>query len=94
MVTISRRSTGTYVNNSVTGETVRAFVPSPLPPSPALDITQLYHSLDRANQELGRLDGLATLLPARLFLFLCSTLSRQQRPLLGEKPRGQRSLIS
>jgi Fic family protein len=50
---------------------VRAFVPPPLPPDPPVDLTGLYPQLDRANQALGRLDGLTTLLPdTRLFLYL------------------------
>ncbi len=48
-----------------------AFVPRPLPPEPSLSIepsTQVL--LDEANQALGRLDGVAHLLPdARLFLY-------------------------
>ncbi len=48
-----------------------AFVPRPLPPEPPLSIepsTQVL--LDEANQALGRLDGVAHLLPdARLFLY-------------------------
>jgi Fic family protein len=62
---------GTYVSTITAGETVRAFVPPPLPPDPPVDLSGLYQQLDRANQALGRLDGLTTLLPdARLFLYL------------------------
>jgi Fic family protein len=62
---------GTYISTTTAGETVRAFVPAPLPPAPAVDLSGLYHQLDRANQALGRLDGLTTLLPdAQLFLYL------------------------
>ena len=62
---------GSYVSTTTAGETVRAFVPSPLPPDPPLDLSGLYQHLDRANQALGRLDSLTTLLPdARLFLYL------------------------
>ncbi len=62
---------GTYVSTTTAGETVRAFVPPPLPPEPAVNLTGLYQQLDRANQALGRLDGLTTLLPdAQLFLYL------------------------
>jgi Fic family protein len=60
---------GSYI--STTTETVKAFVPPPLPPNPSLDLGGLYQQLDRANQALGRLDGLTTLLPdTRLFLYL------------------------
>ena len=62
---------GTYVSKTAAGETVRAFLPPPLPPDPPVDLTGLYPHLDRANQALGRLDGLTTLLPdTRLFLYL------------------------
>ena len=46
-------------------------MPPALPPDPPLDLGGLYQHLDRANQALGRLDGLTTLLPdTRLFLYL------------------------
>jgi Fic family protein len=62
---------GTYVSTTTAGETVRAFLPPPLPPEPAVDLTGLFQQLDRANQALGRLAGLTTLLPdTRLFLYL------------------------
>jgi Fic family protein len=62
---------GSYVSTTTAGETVRAFVPPPLPPDPPLDLGGLYQHLDRANQAVGRLDGLTTLLPdTRLFLYL------------------------
>jgi Fic family protein len=50
---------------------VRAFIPPPLPPNPPLELAGLYQHLDRANQALGRLDGLTTLLPdTKFFLYL------------------------
>jgi Fic family protein len=62
---------GTYISTTTAGETVRAFLPPPLPPEPGVDLTGLFQQLDRANQALGRLDGLTTLLPdTRLFLYL------------------------
>lgn len=62
---------GTYISTTTAGETVKAFLPPPLPPAPPLDLSGLYQHLDRANQALGRLDGLTTLLPdTRLFLYL------------------------
>jgi cell filamentation protein, protein adenylyltransferase len=62
---------GSYVSTTTAGETITAFVPPALPPDPPLDLGGLYQHLDRANQALGRLDGLTTLLPdTRLFLYL------------------------
>jgi Fic family protein len=41
-----------------------AFHPAPLPPDPPLDLDiELHRLLDRANQALGRLDGITLLLP-------------------------------
>jgi Fic family protein len=62
---------GTYVRTSVAGEPVQAFIPPTLPPEPPLKLNTLYQRLDRANQALGRLDGLTTLLPdTKFFLYL------------------------
>jgi hypothetical protein len=48
-----QRITGSFVTSTTAGETVRAFVPSPLPPEPPLDLTPLLPLLDRANQAGG-----------------------------------------
>lgn len=61
---------GAYVTTTVAGEAVQAFVPPSLPP-PDLKLSGLYQHLDRANQAIGRLDGLTVLLPdARFLLYL------------------------
>jgi Fic family protein len=66
-----QRQTGEYAVTSTTGESVRAFIPRPLPPEPPLELSTFYPLLDRANQALGRLDGLSTVLPdPELFLYL------------------------
>ncbi|MBN1128041.1 MAG: Fic family protein [Chitinispirillaceae bacterium] len=67
-----KRTTGEYVTSSTAGETVRAFVPHPLPPSPALEITPaLQERLDKALIALGRLDSATSLLPdTALFLYM------------------------
>ncbi|MGC9951241.1 MAG: Fic family protein [Bryobacteraceae bacterium] len=54
---------GTYIVTAVAGEKVRAFVPPPLPPKPPVRLADLQVRLERANQALGRLDGLASALP-------------------------------
>ncbi len=66
-----RAATGTYESTSVAGEAVRAFVPKPLPPSPALRLDdQARAALDRALVSLGRLDGVSSQLPGtHLFLY-------------------------
>ncbi|MEM8549674.1 MAG: Fic family protein [Verrucomicrobiota bacterium] len=67
-----RTRSGTYVVSTTAGESVRAFVPHPLPPEPPLELTPAdYDLIERANRALGRLDGVTTLLPdTRLFLYL------------------------
>lgn len=71
MVTENKSRLGTYVTTTVTGEPVRAFIPPGLPPNPPVELAGLYQHLDRANQALGRLDGLTTLLPdTKFFLYL------------------------
>ncbi len=49
-------------------EQVRAFVPPPLPPKPPIKLDDLQVILEQANQALGRLDGLASMLPDRNLL--------------------------
>lgn len=62
---------GRFVDTVAYGETVRAFVPPPLPPAPPLDLLPLLDRLTRAEHALGRLDGIARLLPAhQLFLYM------------------------
>jgi Fic family protein len=71
VVTENKSRLGTYVTTTVTGEPVRAFIPPGLPPNPPVELAGLYQHLDRANQALGRLDGLTTLLPdTKFFLYL------------------------
>ena len=71
MATESKSRLGTYITTTVTGEPVQAFIPPLLPPNPPLELGALYPHLDRANQALGRLDGLTTLLPdTKFFLYL------------------------
>jgi Fic family protein len=56
---------------SVGGESIRAFLPVPLPPAPPLDLDGgLQRTLETATLALGRLDGVSTLLPdTSLFLY-------------------------
>lgn len=66
-----RAETGRYEVTTVGGETVRAFLPTPLPPVPPLVFEgALQQTLEGAVLALGRLDGVSTLLPDKsLFLY-------------------------
>jgi len=62
---------GTYVVKTFKDESFRAYVPPPLPPDPPLALQSLLPLLEQANQALGRLDGLASILPDHsLFIYL------------------------
>lgn len=65
------RETGTYVTSTLNGLAHKAFVPSPLPPYPPLQLNQELATLrDRALVALGELKGITRILPdARLFLY-------------------------
>lgn len=71
MPDVKRRSTGHYVESPAGSETVRAFVPTPLPPYPSLQFTDARQRLvERATLALGRLDSITLLLPdPNLFLY-------------------------
>jgi len=79
---------GTYISSSVAGETVRAFIPPPLPPVPELELKELHRHLDRANQELGRLNGMTRLLPDIRFLLYLYT---RKEALVSSQIEGTRS---
>lgn len=59
-----RGNTGSYEITVAGGERVRAFVPVPLPPKPAVDLGGLLQRrLESASLALGRLDSVSVLLP-------------------------------
>jgi Fic family protein len=61
---------GRYVLKTFENEKVRAFVLPPLPPHPPVRLGGLQVLLEQANQAVGRLDGLASLLPdLSLFIY-------------------------
>lgn len=68
---MKRGPTGHFEETTTAGETVRAFVPDPLPPTPPLDLaTGTEKLLEAALLACGRLDGVAALLPEPdLFLY-------------------------
>lgn len=86
------RTTGSYRQCSVAGESYRAYLPAPLPPDPPLAIdARLQEILDRANRALGRLDGVAAVLPdAALFLYFYV----RKEALLSSQIEGTQSSLS
>ncbi len=61
---------GTYVKSGVASESYRAFVPPPLPPEPPINLLPLSSLLAKASKAIGRLDGVADILPdSSLFLY-------------------------
>lgn len=66
-----RGLTGRHEITLVAGETIRAFIPHPLPPEPPLQLTaRRQQLLERATLALGRLDSVTLLLPEPdLFLY-------------------------
>ncbi|GGG17861.1 cell division protein Fic [Rhizobium wenxiniae] len=67
----SKHRLGRFVETIAANETVRAFVPPPLPPEPAIDVLSLLERLSLAERALGRLDGITMLLPRQeLFLYM------------------------
>lgn len=82
---------GTFETTKTLGETVRAYVPRPLPPTPPLDVTKLLGLIERANQALGRLDGMTSVLPAPdLFVYMYV----RKEALLSSQIEGTQSSLS
>ena len=68
---VKKQRVGQWVETSTAGETVRAYVPKPLPPQPPLHMERLAPLVDSANLALGRLDGVTSILPSPpLFIFM------------------------
>jgi Fic family protein len=68
---VRRGPSGRYETSTTAGETVRAFVPFPLPPDPHVELGGARAALlERALVACGRLDGITALLPhPELFLY-------------------------
>jgi len=82
---------GRYVVKPYGEETVRAFVPPPLPPDPPVRLPALQRLLEQANQSLGRLDGLASVLP-NLSLFIYAYVRKEA--VLSSQIEGTQSSLS
>jgi Fic family protein len=62
---------GSFITKRVTGESFKAFIPPNLPPDPALNLKDLYHHIDRANQALGELNCITDTIPNKaLFIYM------------------------
>ena len=82
---------GRYVETAVGGERVRAFVPSPLPPQPPIRMEPLLSLLAQAERAVGRLDGVASILPEpHLFLYMYV----RKEALLSSQIEGTQSSLS
>ncbi len=89
---MKRGLTGEYRITVVGGETIRAFVPEPLPPNPPLQFTpQRQRLLERATLALGRLDSITLLLPDP-DIFLYAYVRREA--LLSSQIEGTQSSLS
>ena len=82
---------GRYIVKAYGEESVRAFVPPPLPPNPPVRLEALQHLLEQANQSLGRLDGLASVLP-NLSLFIHAYVRKEA--VLSSQIEGTQSSLS
>jgi len=68
---VYRHPFGSYINNSVSGELVKAYMPDTLPPNPPIEMADLYSLQDQANLTIGRLDGISINVPdISLFLYM------------------------
>ena len=87
-----RSQIGRYVEDSTSGELVRAFVPDPLPPVPPLQLDgRLQTSLEAAGIAIGRLDAVGTSLP-NTSLFIYSYVRKEA--VLSSQIEGTQSSLS
>jgi Fic family protein len=83
---------GQCVTISTVGERARAFVPSPLPPVPGIEWTEpLQSQFAAAHAALGRLDGIASILPETT-VFLYSYVRKEA--VLSSQIEGTQSSLS
>ena len=82
---------GRYIVTTYGEEAVRAFVPPSLPPTPPVRLEAMQLLLEQANQALGRLDGLASVLPD-LSLFIYAYVRKEA--VLSSQIEGTQSSLS
>jgi Fic family protein len=82
---------GHYETTAIGGERVRAFVPPALPPDPPVALGHQQAALELANQAIGRLDGIVSILPdPPLFLYMYV----RKEALLSSQIEGTQSSLS
>ena len=82
---------GQRVAISTAGERAEAYVPQALPPLPPVQLERLYGRLEAANRAIGRLDGVASILPdTPLFLYMYV----RKEALLSSQIEGTQSSLS
>ncbi len=82
---------GQHVQTAAAGERFNAFIPPPLPPDPAIDLSAIQPLLERANQAIGRLDGAGLILPnPDLFVYMAV----RKEALLSSQIEGTQSSLS
>jgi len=89
---MKRGPQGRYLTISTVGESARAFVPNPLPPKPEIEwSSELQTQFAAAHAALGRLDGIASILPETT-LFLYSYVRKEA--VLSSQIEGTQSSLS
>ena len=62
---------GTYISKKVATESYKAYVPSPLPPKPSIEVNKLYPYLEKATLALAELNSTAKIIPnISLFIYM------------------------
>jgi Fic family protein len=82
---------GRYIVKAYGEESVKAIIPPPLPPNPPVRLDELQLLLEQANQSLGRLDGLASVIPD-LSLFIYAYVRKEA--VLSSQIEGTQSSLS
>lgn len=89
---MKRGPQGQFVDARMSQETFGAFVAKPLPPKPPISLDgQLQDLLEKANRALGRLDGIALLIPD-IWLFLYFYIRKEA--VLSSQIEGTQSTLS
>src|SRR6266851_849504 len=91
MPALDNQRIGRFLVSTIGGETIRAYIPPPLPPEPPIRLDGLQQLLEQANQAVGRLDGLASFLPD-LSLFIYAYVRKEA--VLSSQIEGTQSSLS